>query len=77
MKITIDNTLKTIEIDQDVNFKELFDYIATTIKNWEEYKIKATGYIWNANPYYINPLSGPYTPEPSPFNPSWTITCSL
>ena len=74
MKITIDNTLKTIEIDQDINFKELFDFIATTIKNWEEYKILGTKVI------YTSPQIIPWYPDitpVNPYNPPWTVTCTI
>ena len=79
MKITIDTTSKTIQIDQMVNLHDFLDEIMKILPNWKEYKLIPRPYDYNGllgtqggwkNPYDgINmPLGNPtiFGPAPNP-----------
>lgn len=81
MKIFIDNENKTITIHEDVNIKELMDFIRTAIPDdYESYKIvKTVDYVYiNTQPYnpcipldYPRQPNKPYPdyPHTHPFTP--------
>ena len=40
MRITLDTTQKTVEILEDINFKDLYKFLSENIRNWEMYTVK-------------------------------------
>ena len=84
MKITIDETNKIIEIEEDVNLNDFFQFLKERNINTEEYIIKAVKIRDYYNPYipyypavpYIPPYSpAPYWNPDIPYGPTTTSTC--
>jgi hypothetical protein len=73
MKITIDETQKTIEISESVNLKELFDYLQKLNINLEDYTLiikPSVVYTFppkrdGDNQMFSSPTYPPYTPQPT------------
>jgi len=73
MKITIDTTTKTIEIEGLVNFEELVNEVKKLLPNdYKDYSFKQS-YTTIYYPTYTNPVIHPYT-QPYYYNTFPTIT---
>ena len=90
MNIAIDTEEKTITLQEDVNVKELFDFLMKLGINMKEYSLVATEITFEfpqANPtpvpyYPVSPYSPIYpsptiTPQPYNPNPFWYTTYGI
>ena len=74
MKITIDDTEKTIRINETVKLSEFLAFIKILDLNPEEYSLIGTEIIYT----HSHPISYPIItpcPLPNPYLPPWTIVC--
>ena len=81
MKITIDDELKTIKIEGDVNLKELFDVLKGMEIPLKEYTLMGVEKVIEYIPYYVEKYisSFPVVPPYSPNWPdhTWIVTCDI
>lgn len=81
MKITIDDTAKTIKVEGDVNLKDLFDFLKGMDIPLKEYTLIGGETVIQYFPYYVEkfipsyPTIPPYEPQWS--NPTWIVTCDI
>ena len=72
MKITIDDQSKTIEIEEEVNLDELFEFLTERNLNFKEYKVVSKNKEYVPYPYPVYPQwptpAIPY--EPYPWGPT-------
>jgi len=71
MTITIDETNKVIQVEEEVNLKELFDYLKARNINLEEYTLLPLVEYIESEPMVIERIINvPYTlpiPTPTPY----------
>lgn len=77
MKITIDDTTKTIEIEEDVNLNDLFEFLTDIGIVFKEYKIVSKD-VPHPYPYPVYPQwPNPYDPVPPWEGPIITYQTSI
>jgi hypothetical protein len=92
MNITVDKTNKTITVEEDMNLTDFKKAEITALEesfvdDVLSYKITATKKVTEYIPVsvypsypilpYPYPYYQPYQPQPNPFLPPYTITCTL
>lgn len=91
MQVNINSTEKLIKIDENVNAKELFEFIEKLLPeggplgSWKEYKIQAKEVVFNnwtfpiVSPTYPTAPLQPYwqVDTPTPIIKRWDITCGV
>ena len=83
MKITIDDTAKTIKVEGDVNLKDLFDFLKGMDIPLKEYTLIEGETVIQYFPYYVEKFIStvPYQPilpyEPQWPSPTWIVTCDI
>ncbi len=77
MKLKIDTFNKTIQIEESVNLKELFDDLELMFPNGEWKKYTLTEYLFNEFMVWKDPIrfDKEITQPITPFTPPWEITC--
>ena len=74
MKVTIDNKAKTIQVEEDGNLWEFFNFLKEMGIDFKEYTLVANTGVQYV-PYYTGDWTYPvYNP---PVFPTWVVTCDI